>query len=237
MSHVLPFSFPGVDKVRCCFSTRKDGDLSIGRLAEGSGRNRQIIRKSAGFSFWADAQQVHGTTLLQAVGRQDVATPPECEADGLYTTEPNTGLVIYTGDCQPLLFARKDGKAVAAIHVGWRGNAANFPGTAVARLCQQFACGPEDLVAVRGPSLGPSASEFVNFHQEWPAEFLPWFNPLDKRVNLWALTAWQLRQAGLKDDSIFQLDLCTYTMNDWFFSYRRNKEKQRQAGVIWIMGS
>ena len=48
------------------------------------------------------------------------------------------------------------------------------------------------------------------------------------------LTRDQLLEAGLPDEGIFGLDLCTASMPDSFFSYRRNGICGRQANVIWI---
>ncbi len=231
----IPFSVPGVAGVRCLFSTRRAGDMAlrddpVQRAAAVD--NRERFMAAAGFGAWADLHQVHGDTLVPAKGRRRVDAGETDEADGLYSFEKRVGLIIQTGDCQPILLARDDGGAVAALHVGWRGNAMNFPGTAVERLCALFSCRPERLVAVRGPSLGPAAAEFVNFAREWPKEFEPWYNPAGKTVDLWALTRSQLERAGMRPERIFSLDMCTRDMAECFFSYRR-KEMGRQVAAIW----
>ena len=86
---------------------------------------------------------------------------------------------------------------------------------------------------MRGPSLGPQRSEFVNYDEEWGPDFANWFNARDKTMNLWRLTRDQLLEAGLPDEGIFGLDLCTASMPDSFFSYRRDGICGRQANVIW----
>ncbi|MDR1611180.1 MAG: polyphenol oxidase family protein [Planctomycetota bacterium] len=225
----IPFAFPGIPGVRCLFSTISAGTMTPGGTTA-AGRRR--FMRLGGFTRWAELRQVHGDRLVPAA-ETPVDADGGVEADGHYTAEPGLGLIIKTADCQPILFARVGGGAVAALHVGWRGNAANFPGVAVERLCGHFSCPPEDLCAVRGPSLGPAASEFVNFHREWPKEFLPWFETATKTVNLWELTKRQLECAGLRGDRIFGLDLCTRSLPGKFFSYRR-KDAGRQVAVVWI---
>lgn len=232
----IPFRFPGIEKVSCLFSTAHAGDMSrggddAGRLA--ANRNRTEFMRRAGFSRWAEVRQVHGDALVRATGSDNPDEEPGVEADGQFTVEKGVGVVIKSADCQPVLIARRDGGAAAGLHVGWRGNAADFIATAMRRLCREFSCRPDDLAAVRGPSLGPAASEFVNFHAEWPKEFEPWYNPGDKTVNLWALTRAQLERAGVRPERIYSLDLCTRDMGDVFFSYRR-KEAGRQVSVIWL---
>lgn len=229
-AYAIPFMFPGLPRVRCLFSTAAAGSMSPpGETVA----NRERFMRLAGFDRWAELCQVHGDGMVRAKATSLGATETLERADGHHTREPGLGLIVKTADCQPILFAREDGGAVAALHVGWRGNAMNFPGSAVERLCREFSCSPGDLLAVRGPSLGPAASEFVNFDREWPDGFRPWFDAATKTVNLWELTGSQLEQAGLRRDRIFGLDMCTRTMADTFYSYRR-KDQGRQVSAVWL---
>lgn len=232
----IPFCFPGLPNVRCLFSTRAAGDMRADGPPEapGSGKeNRRRFMRLAGFDRWAELRQVHGDSIVPAAPAADPGDVVLPTADGQYTLERGTGLIIKTADCQPLLFARADGNAVAALHMGWRGNARNLPALAVSALCRAFACEAADLLAVRGPSLGPAAAEFVNFATEWPPEFSAWHNAATRTVDLWSLTRRQLREAGLRRDRIFSLDLCTRDMRYCFFSHRRG-DAGRQIGAIWL---
>lgn len=64
-----------------------------------------------------EKKQVHGTRIV------DVLRPgqPCGEADGFYTTQPGILLSVLTADCLPVIFSRRDGTAIAAVHAGWRG--------------------------------------------------------------------------------------------------------------------
>lgn len=232
----ISFSFPGVGAVRCLFSTAAAGNMSLAVPESKRGatvENRRRFMRAAGFADWAETRQVHGDAIVGIAVPRLPKTGEMEAADGMYTFEKDVGLVIKTADCQPILLARDDGGAVAALHSGWRGNAANFPGTAVERLCRKFSCKAENLLAVRGPSLGPVASEFINFAREWPPGFEPWFDSAGKTVDLWALTRRQLEGAGLRPDRVFALDMCTRDMADCFFSHRRG-DAGRQVAAIWI---
>ena len=234
---LIPFTFPGVPGVRCVFSTALAGNMS---LAASSGPDdlaltatrRASFMRQCGFARWAEVYQVHGDVIVENNGLETAETAPEVWADGHFTHTPGVALVIKTADCQPLLITRSDGKAIAGLHVGWRGNALNLPASGIARFCKEFACSPKELYMVRGPSLGPGAAEFINFESEWPQDFLPWFNPKSRTMNLWALTRHQLESAGVPPAHIFSLDLCTHTHDSTFFSHRR-KHAGRQASLIW----
>ena len=242
-AEVIPFVFPGVPGVRCAFQTRVGGvspapwdSANIGdnvgddpvRVAA----NRQALRETLGVDSLVALHQVHGTVMHFDPADPDVTL----EGDGLATTRPGLGLLIRTADCQPVLLAHAKGRHVAALHVGWRGNRLNFPGLADEACGRQDDLRPRDLYAVRGPSLGPSCAEFVNFDDEWGRDFADWFDASRKTMDLWRLTADQLHAAGVPAAHCFGLDLCTCLLPELFFSYRRSGQTGRQGSVIWIEG-
>ena len=241
----IPFAFPGLDAVGCLFGTARSGSLvfpssgAAGPDKEPIRRARAALRQAAGISRWVELNQVHGDELLVDPEATSWESGPDAlpalpAADGSMTDRPGLGLCIKTADCQPLFLAHPRG-CVAALHVGWRGNRLNFPGSGVARFCETYGLDPAEILAVRGPSLGPEAAEFVNFQKEWPKEFRPWFNDAARTMDLWSLTRDQLRAAGLRHDHIFSVDLCTRSLPDFFFSYRRG-ESARQISLIWLRG-
>lgn len=231
----IPFTFPGLPFVRCAFTTRFAGSLSLAN-AEGAERDaaiaaRRALRGALGVESWSEVKQVHGDAFIINPEETPVDAEPALEADGHATNRKNHALMVKTADCQPILLAHPKGY-VAAVHAGWRGNVLRFPESAVARFCLEYGLDPEDVRAVRGPSLGQA--EFVNFHSEWPGAFAPWYDQKTRCMDLWALTWRQLREAGLKARNIYGLDLCTFSLNSLFFSYRR-KDTGRQAALIWAV--
>lgn len=248
------FHFPGLAHIHCVFPLR-DCDLPQDSDACAGGnlsfevndepqrvrcmRNRLLNRyKAFGLQRLCDAHQVHGSELVfldqQSLGQDTLvdAQLAATAADGLATGHAGLGLFIKTADCQPVLICDNTGRFLLALHVGWRGNAANFIAKAIASFCRHYALQAKDLLAVRGPSLGPDKAEFVNFQREWPDSFSPWFDAQSRTMDLWGLTRHQLTQAGLNPRHIFGLDLCTAS-NSQCFSYRRDKVCGRQGGIIW----
>lgn len=241
----IPFAFPGVPGVRCAFQTAQVGagagpfahgniSLEKGGDPDDAKENREALQDALGFATWTEARQHHSADMLFDPAPTGVDTVPETEADGLATTVPGQALVIKTADCQPILLTNTAGTHIAALHAGWRGNRIAFPATGVDAFCQHYHLDPAEVLAVRGPSLGPKASEFKNFALEWSEEFRPYLTPADMTMNLWQLTRDQLLSAGLKPENIFSLDLCTYSLAGFFFSYRRANICGRQASLIWI---
>ncbi len=244
----IPFVFPGVPQVRCAFQTRAGG-VSLGEFGGGNiaftvqdnpehviANRRSMLEdlRPQGMTAWAELMQVHGDGFVFEPEPVACETPVTAEGDGMATARPGLGLLIKTADCQPILIAHKSGAYIAAMHAGWRGNRCDFPITGVARFCERYGLEPRDLLAVRGPSLGPGKAEFVNFDKEWGAPYLPWFDANSKTMDLWGLTRHQLERAGLLARNIYGLDICTASNNEQFFSYRCARRSGRQASLVWI---
>jgi YfiH family protein len=243
----MAFRFPSVPGVRLAFGMRtlapaaaSDDPFAGGNISYRVGddpdrvtKTRQAFRDLLGFSSWHALKQVHGPDMVFDPQADTLCEPSPREADGQATSLPGAALVVKTADCQPILVAHASGKYVAALHVGWRGNVMDFPGSGVAAFCARYGLSPADCLAVRGPSLGPAAAQFVNFEAEFGPRFAAYYDPASRSVDLWRLTRDQLAGAGLRLENIFGLEICTFASLH-FFSYRRSRTSGRQASFIWI---
>lgn len=251
------FQFPKVPNIYCAFQGRscysednpasKAGNISF--LAEDSFNNvlrtRDCLLKDLhplGLNSWSECKQVHGDWIYEEPSATATGAMPNDlpQADGMLSSAKGLGLMIKTADCQPLFIADFSGEHIMALHVGWRGNRINLPGKAVILFCNKYKLEPKNLIAVRGPSLGPAASEFVNFNQEWGEKWKRWFDENSMCMNLWELTKWQLHNPannypGIPYENIYGIDICTYLNSHSFFSYRKKRDTGRQANLIWIV--
>ena len=223
---IIPFRFPGVPGVQCAFTGRTFGNVSLDFAARDAapelwGRTvqaRASIPEMLGVEAFAEVHQVHGVRTVFEPEVQDYSRPSSVDADGMATSRPGLALLVKTADCQPILVAHESGRFVMALHSGWRGNRLDYPRLAVLEFCERYGLKPSELWAVRGPSLGPAASEFTNFDAEWGAEFQRWYD--GQNMDLWALAHDQLASAGLLPRRILGLDICTYANAGDFFSFR-----------------
>lgn len=238
------FRFPGVEGVSCAFTTRHGGvsqppfgaanlSFDVGDEPAHVAANRLALAGQLGLEAWCELRQVHGVVLHIEPAPTPIASPSVLEGDALSTLQPRLALCVKTADCQPVLLAHESGRFVAALHVGWRGNVRNLPGSAVARLCAHYGCQPRELFAVRGPSLGPTCAHFINFAVEFGEEFMPFFDRRAETVDLWRLTRFQLETAGLDPARIFGLDHCTQSNPKDYFSFRAARTTGRQMSLIW----
>ncbi len=187
-----------------------------------------------GIQHFAEIKQVHEDKIVFNPKPSSLENKALEEADGLACNTKNFALMVKSADCQSIMVAHKDGQHIMALHSGWRGNKVHFPRNAIDKFCEFYRLVPSDLMVVRGPSLGPNMAEFVDFKKEWSEEFKIWYNEENKCMDLWGLTNYQLVSAGIKQQNIFSIDLCTATMHQIFFSYRQDQKCGRLANLIWI---
>jgi polyphenol oxidase len=174
-------------------------------------------------------KQVHGTRIAEArAAREELG-----ECDGIVCFASGQPIAVTSADCVPVLAARADGRAAAALHAGWRGTQA---GAAVELVRALVARGedPARWIAAVGPAIGPCCYEVS---AELAREFEHAFGPLPapRRLDLPAINAAQLRAAGI--GRVELLRACTRCACDergvaLYASYRRAGRGLQQRSVI-----
>jgi len=171
-------------------------------------------------------KQVHGVAVATA---SDCAGPERPEADAVVSAEAGVRVAVVTADCVPILLASDDGRAVAAIHAGWRGLAAGVVEAGAERLAAL--AGGRPLVAVIGPHIGPCCYEVDGpvidaMSRRRAASFAASSTPgRPGRVllDLGRLARAALLSAGLAPGDVALLsDACTRCDPLRFHSYRRD---------------
>lgn len=170
-------------------------------------------------------QQVHGTDVIMF--EQSKPTPV---ADGCFSQQQNQVCAVMTADCLPLLLTDSSGSFVAALHCGWRGLANGIIETFLAGCSK-----PDDVIAWLGPAIGPEAFEVgedvASAFADYPQAFVA--TQKDKYMaDLAAITSAILNKSGVRQ--IYNSNLCTYTLREQFFSYRRDGATGRMATCIWL---
>jgi hypothetical protein len=209
--------WPAPRNVRALVTTRAMGDMA------GPGRAglRDLVPREPAW-----LRQVHGI----AVSRLD--SSPLKEADAAVTATPGTVCVIGAADCMPVLLADEAGTVVAAAHAGWRG----LSGGVIEAALGAMNVAPADVLAWLGPAIGPRAYEvgedvraaFAGYESAFSAPTRPGHWKLD----LYAVARQRLRSAGVT--KMYGGGLCTYSEPERFFSYRRERTKERMAALIWL---
>jgi YfiH family protein len=170
--------------------------------------------------------QIHGD-VVHVVDREDFNNSQK--GDALVTTRSGAVLSVRVADCCPVLIASPDGKAVAAVHAGWRGAVGGVIAATIEKLQTIAGVNAADLLAAIGPCIGFDAFEvgpevLAEFEKVFGSEAPIRHTPDGKgRVDLPRACLLQLRRAGITADHIDTTDRCTHRDADEFFSHRRDK--------------
>lgn len=239
----IPAEWQAPPKVKALTTTRLDGcsegvfaSLNLGDhvddIPESVAENRQRLLEYLGLTEkpqWL--QQVHGTDVVQAISDGICR-----EADACWSDEKGVACIVMTADCLPVFFADKSGLKVAVAHAGWRGLCDGVLEKTLALFEQ-----PDETHIWLGPAIGPSAFEvgeevlqaFVNQQAGAVQAFTPVPGKEGKYLaDIYMLAKLRLQAGGA--EKISSCDLCTYTDESNFFSYRRDGQTGRMASLIWV---
>ncbi len=268
---VIRPSWPVSPRVGALMSTRAGGvstgalaslnlGRSVGDAPQAVAENRQRFSASLrvgpqveGVAGTAPARpvwlhQVHGATVLEL----DERTPdhPQMPADAAWTGTAGVACIVGAADCLPVLFAARDGRAVAAAHAGWRSLAAGVLEATVDALTRGAAAPAADLIAWLGPCIGPRrfevGADVLQAFGAVPAEhdqahfrYAPRGDGTPRWLaDLQGLARVRLRGLGI--GLIVAEEACTYEDESRFFSYRRDGSRHppspsgRMAAAIWL---
>lgn len=202
--------------------------------AENVLENRYILAESLGIplDWFVFPRQTHSANIFRidkrhiGLGAKDKESAI-ANTDALITNCKNIFLSIQVADCVPILLLDTENGAIAAIHAGWKGTAANITGLTVKAIQQEFGTDPTNIIAGIGPSIGSCCYEIGD-------EVLHSFvNHPEKRIfvktngsvhlDLWEANKILLLQEGVQEQNIEIAGLCTKCNHHTFFSSRDGK--------------
>ncbi|HCA29676.1 MAG TPA: peptidoglycan editing factor PgeF [Ruminococcaceae bacterium] len=244
---VVYYTFPAFDAlgfIRHGFSTRLGG-VSTGiyksmNLSFTRGDDPHSVREN--FKRFCHAIHVDASNVVISAQEHHTAiynvTAADCgrgitrergysDIDGLITNHAEVVLCTQYADCVPLFFADPVKKVVATAHAGWKGTAARIGAVTVERMCSDYGCSPNAIIAGIGPSIG-----FCCFEVDSPVYEI--FAAMDEsdtscfkdmgngkyHVDLWEINRRVLVKSGIATENITVTDLCTRCNPDVFWSHR-----------------
>ncbi|MBW2296663.1 MAG: peptidoglycan editing factor PgeF [Deltaproteobacteria bacterium] len=212
--------------------------LGVGDRQDSVNGNRNRIASCLGVEQLIFSDQVHGDDILIFKNQNRHAwsgtSYKKRAGDAMITDSPGIGLAIQIADCQAVVLYDPEQAVVANIHAGWRGSIVNIIGKTVKAMTLEFGCDPANMLAGVGPSLGPCCAEFVNYREEIPEIFWPYKVSQD-HFDFWSISRDQLANAGVPDENIRIVGICTRCHPDLFFSYRAERITGRFVVVAGLV--
>lgn len=205
------------------FSTR---DLRFRGASVATDRQRVAAAFGVAPGQLLAVSQVHGCRVAVVGGCADPSG--DAEADAVMSTRHGSVATVVVADCVPILLGDRYGRAVVAVHAGWRGTAAGIVEEAV-RALQTVGVAPADVIAAIGPSIGPCCYQVDAPVRQALAprgqRADAWFaadGDAHWRLDLWTASADQLVEAGVSRQAIHVAAFCTAHHPDVCWSYRRD---------------
>jgi YfiH family protein len=201
--------------------------------------NRRRVAQLIGIpqERWLENKQVHGSTVRVVTEPPQEGTEP-VEADAVVTTLEDYAPIVVTADCLPVALIAPG--AVAMIHAGWRGLAADVLKKGVEAM--RAAGIEEDIEVAIGPSIGVCCYEVNTWVHRSFMRYPRGVARLSNHAHLKNVARLQLQHAKIPLDKVHDIDICTMCApRSLFHSHRRDyggdpKDTGRQASAVWRVG-
>lgn len=232
------------------FSTRKGGvssppyhtlnlGLSVGDDSAAVHENRRRYFGALGLqlSRVVRVRQVHGNDVLvveEALAGHDrfprLLLDDDYFYDAMVTDIRGLSLTISTADCLPIFVVDPCRPAVGAIHAGWRSSVKGIVEHTLGKMHDKYGTDPGDCYAALGPGIRGCCYEVdepvINSLRRACKEWYACVRSAGENrwmLDLATLNMAILQEGGLRQDRVFDTDLCTACRSDLFYSYRAEK--------------
>lgn len=171
-------------------------------------------------------KQVHSHKVLKYL-KSNKSVKDE-EGDAIITNEKNVIIGVFTADCVPIILIDEEKEVIAAIHSGWRGTFDSITLKTIEKMKSEFNTNASDIKAYIGPHIRKCCYEIS---KELKGNFLEKKKTINEAVlfnqnnlNLEACILEDLKTAGVQEQNISSLDLCTYCSDEIkLHSYRKSE--------------
>ena len=234
---------PPPSNIKALFTTRYGGmssnpytSLNLGDHVDDDPilvkKNRAKLREALpGDPLWL--KQVHGSTPVW-VDNNEIRP----EGDAALSRTNNVVCAILTADCLPIFLCNDSGTVAGIVHAGWRSLIAGIIERTVTEINEKNI----RIMAYLGPAIGPSYFEvgeevhhaFIKHDKKSELAFTPHSEDNRKKwfADIFLLAKQRLAAAGVTE--IYSNYECTFSNPERYFSYRRDGNTGRMAGLIWL---
>ncbi|MCT7585414.1 peptidoglycan editing factor PgeF [Aliarcobacter butzleri] len=217
--------------VKYFFSDKTDGNLAyhVGDIKENVDKNRQKLALKYDYKNedLCYMNQIHSANVVVV----DENSPKYIDnCDALITKTKNLPLMVMVADCIPILMFDEVKGVIAAIHAGRNSTFLKISEITAKEMIENFSCKTENIKVIMGPSIQKCCYEVNDelkniVEKSFGKEFV-----IGNNIDLQGINKKLLENLGIKNIEISSI--CTKCSNKPFFSYRKEKNTGRFAGVI-----
>ena len=195
------------------------------------------------------SKQIHSNKVIYASSTKS----NQAEADSIISDKSNQSLWLYTADCIPILIGDKATGHVATIHSGWRGLTNDIMKNTINKLYYRGSK-KESLIIALGPaiscknyqinlSIAKRIYQSLNLIKSKSEEEIIrsllskkciQYNSKNNKIylDIRNTAKIQLSRQGINEDQISVNSDCTFSMEEFFESWRREETERRQWSFI-----
>lgn len=164
------------------------------------------------------------------------------KGDALVSNQRGVALSVLGADCTPVLFSSTNGDVIGAAHAGWRGAVTGIVEEVVLSM-EKLGINRKDIRASIGPTIHQPSYEvqedFITQLKDLSDFEVDTFLLEEEGSVYFDLPSYLLEQCARSEIQAESLNLDTYTLEDEYFSFRRNthqkmKDYGRQISVIGL---
>ena len=217
--------------VKYFFSDKTDGNLAyhVDDIKENVDKNRQKLALKYDYKNedLCYMNQIHSANVVVV----DENSPKYIDnCDALITKTKNLPLMVMVADCIPILMFDEVKGVIAAIHAGRNSTFLKISEITAKEMIENFSCKTENIKVIMGPSIQKCCYEVNDelkniVEKSFGKEFV-----IGNNIDLQGINKKLLENLGIKNIEISSI--CTKCSNKPFFSYRKEKNTGRFAGVI-----
>lgn len=191
------------------------------------------------FANQTHSDHIHKVTKADA-GRGALSTQDAiADCDALYTREKNLLIGVFTADCVAILLHDPMEGIIAAIHSGWVGTTKQITTKTLNMLVEQERCDPKNIEAFISVAIAfhsfEVGMEVIEQMRQLPFDTTPYIaikNSEKGLVDNQGLNVQMLLNAGVLPEHITVDKNDTFSLNESFFSYRRDHACGRHLSFI-----
>lgn len=217
-----------------CFGNKTD---SLTLLKKGKTKVF-VANQEISLNRFVMADQTHSTEIKvieeRDIGSGFLAAKPEIEiVDGFVTNLSNTFIVIKGADCTPILVYAKSCNVIGGCHSGRQGTKNSIVKNLIQTMVSEFKILTNDLVVMIGPAI---SGAHYQVSEEIYKDFLAAteISQEYRQIDMQKVIEKDILELGVLPENIYRSKVCTYANSD-YFSYRRDKTKERQISIIGII--
>lgn len=157
--------------------------------------------------------------------------------DALITQNKNLCLALTAADCLIIYIYDPEKEVIALVHAGWRGLLKNIIENTINILINNYNIQTKDLKIFISPHIQSCHFEIKKDILKKFSKYKEYIIKKDKsiKVNLSKIAETKLLKKGINKKNIQVSPECTYCLKNKYFSYRRNKDKELETMIAYLI--